>query len=147
MEFLGDCFQERAKQKGVRLSWGAPQDCMIEGDEGHFKRVMNNLIDNALKFTDSSEKMDVSLICQDKLAMIQVRDTGIGIAPENQPKIFMRFFRDEKARSREGSGLGLSIVKAICDAHLWQIGLESVPGQGTLIRIFIPMLESDEQSA
>ena len=78
--------------------------------------------------------------------MVEVRDTGIGIAPENQPKIFMRFFRDEKARSREGSGLGLSIVKAICDAHAWQIGLESLPDQGTAIRIFIPASETETES-
>lgn len=141
LEPLVERFQERARQKGVTLSWCAEEDCMIEADEGHFKRVMNNLVDNALKFTDSGGTVEVSLICQEGLAMVQVRDSGIGISPENQPKIFMRFFRDEKARSREGSGLGLSIVKAICDAHAWQIGLESIPGKGTLIRVFIPMLE------
>lgn len=143
---LVERFQEKARQKNVKLTWIPTADCVFEADEGHFKRVLNNLIDNALKFTDSGGKVDVSLAYQDGLAMLEVRDNGIGIAPENQPKIFMRFFRDERARSREGSGLGLSIVKAICDAHGWRIGLESLPGQGTMIQILIPALETEPTS-
>ncbi len=139
LEPLVERFQERAGQKNVTLSWNPQAECVFDADEGHFKRVMNNLIDNALKFTDSGGEIWVSFIFQDGQAIIEVKDTGIGITPENQPKIFMRFFRDEKARSREGSGLGLSIVKAICDAHGWQIGLESLPGKGTTIRISIPV--------
>ncbi len=138
LEPLVDRFQERARQKGVRLHWSPQADFTFEADEGHFKRVMINLVDNALKFTDSGGEVIVSIILQEGMAMVEVRDNGIGITPENQPKIFMRFFRDEKARAREGSGLGLSIVKAICDAHAWELGLESLPGQGTAIRIFIP---------
>lgn len=139
LEPLVERFQERSKQKGIKLIWSPSGDGVIDADEGHFRRVMNNLIDNALKFTDTGGEVAVALGLQDNLAVIEVKDSGIGISPENQPKIFMRFFRDELARSREGSGLGLSIVKAICDAHSWQIGLESVPGQGTSIRIFIPI--------
>jgi len=146
LEPLVSRFQERARLKGVNLKWTPLADCVFEADEGHFKRVMNNLVDNALKFTDSGGSVDVSLIFQDGTAIVEVRDNGIGINPENQPKIFMRFFRDEKARSREGSGLGLSIVKAICDAHAWQIGLESLPNQGTTIRIFIPAAEAETES-
>ncbi len=142
LEPLVERFQERARQKGIKLIWSPLGDGVIEADEGHFKRVMNNLIDNALKFTDTGGEVIVALGLQDDMAIIEVKDSGIGISPENQPKIFMRFFRDELARSREGSGLGLSIVKAICDAHLWQIGLESVPGQGTLIRLFIPVTQT-----
>ena len=142
LELIVERFQERARQKGVKLSWSPQADCAFEADEGHFRRVMNNLVDNALKFTDSGGSVDVSLAFQEGMAVIEVRDTGIGIAPANQSKIFMRFFRDEKARSREGSGLGLSIVKAICDAHGWQIGLESVSGQGTIIQVLIPAAES-----
>lgn len=142
LEPLVERFQERARQKGVRLTWSPQTDCIFEADEGHFKRVMNNLVDNALKFTDAGGTVDVSLSFHEEAAVIQVRDSGIGITPENQPKIFMRFFRDEKARSREGSGLGLSIVKAICDAHGWQIGLESAPDQGTIIQIVVPASES-----
>ena len=142
LEPLVDRFQERARQKGVKLNWSPQTDCTFEADEGHFKRVMNNLVDNALKFTDANGSVNVSLSYQAGMAVIEVRDTGIGITPANQSKIFMRFFRDEKARSREGSGLGLSIVKAICDVHGWQIGLESVSGQGTLIQVLIPAKES-----
>ncbi|HCM41883.1 MAG TPA: ATP-binding protein [Candidatus Omnitrophota bacterium] len=146
LEPLVDRFQERSRQKGIRLIWNPSGNAVIEADEGHFKRVMNNLVDNALKFTDSGGEVTVSASTQNEMVIIEVKDSGIGITSENQPKIFMRFFRDEKARSREGSGLGLSIVKAICDAHAWQIGLESIPGQGTLIRIFIPASEVGAES-
>jgi signal transduction histidine kinase len=98
-------------------------------------------MDNAVKYTGAGGQVRVSLIRKDGAADITVMDSGIGIAPEDLPRIFDRFYRADKARSREqgGIGLGLAIARWIVEAHRGQIRVESALGQGSTFSVTLPL--------
>lgn len=135
-------FQERAHRKDIRFTAAIENDVLVDGDELYLKRLFSNLTDNALKFTPDKGNVDLRLIKRDGKAVIEVSDTGMGIELEVQSKVFSRFYRTDQARSHEGSGLGLNIAKAICEGHQGQIKIQSSPGQGTLVRVEIPSIDS-----
>jgi signal transduction histidine kinase len=116
---------------------------VVEGDSHALNRLFLILIDNAVKYTPSRGSINVSLDKTDSLAVAEFRDTGIGIAAEDQPHIFDRFYRADKARSREfgGVGLGLSIARWVAEAHGGSIAVESSPGGGSVFRVRLPLLE------
>jgi signal transduction histidine kinase len=102
------------------------------------------LLDNALKYTPSSEKADanpvtVSLEQMDGSAVLRVRDRGIGIEPDDLPHIFERFYRADRARSRQGTGLGLSIAQTLVEQMGGHITAESVPGEGSTFSVWLPL--------
>jgi signal transduction histidine kinase len=98
------------------------------------------LIDNAVKYTPPNGRVSIMLEKNGAGAIAQVRDTGIGISQEDLPYIFERFYRADKARSREsGAGLGLSIARWIADAHRGSIRVESAVGQGTIFEVRVPV--------
>jgi signal transduction histidine kinase len=101
-----------------------------------------NLVDNAVKYTPEGGLISITLHRDRDFAEVRVRDTGIGISPEHQKKIFNRFYRVDKARSRElgGAGLGLSIVQWTVDAHGGTIAVESEPGQGSTFIVRLPLV-------
>jgi signal transduction histidine kinase len=99
---------------------------------------MLNLVDNAIKFTPAGGRVTISLRATASEAVITVADTGIGIAPEEQQAIFDRFYRVEHARSKRGSGLGLSISSWIAAAHAGRIDVESRPGRGSTFTVHLP---------
>ncbi|HEX9975431.1 MAG TPA: HAMP domain-containing sensor histidine kinase, partial [bacterium] len=109
------------------------------GDEQLIRRLLLNLSDNALKYTQKG-RIDFSLKSQNEFVEIKISDTGIGIPAEDLPYIFDRFYRVEKTRTREsgGSGLGLSISKWIVEAHDGVIDIKSDEGKGTTITISLP---------
>ena len=109
--------------------------------------VFNNLLDNALKYTPPDGSVSVGASIEGKSVRLEIADTGIGINSEHHDRIFERFYRVDKARSRElgGTGLGLSIVKHICIAHGGAVTVESVPGTGSTFAVILPLL--DEVSA
>jgi signal transduction histidine kinase len=115
-------------------------DFSICADRDKIEQVLVNLIDNAIKYTAQSGQIELSVIERDAEIHIKVRDTGIGIAKEHLDRIFERFYRADKARSRElgGTGLGLSIAKHIVLAHNGRISAESEPGKGTAITVTLP---------
>ena len=110
------------------------------GDEFRLRQMLLNLIDNAVKYTPEGGRIWLSLEREGGYAKISVRDTGIGIPKEEVPKIFERFYRVDKARSRRmgGSGLGLSIVKWIVEAHKGRIEVESELGKGSCFTVWLP---------
>jgi heavy metal sensor kinase len=114
----------------------------VMADRSRMKQVFVNLIDNALKYTPEGGMISVTSFAAGKMAVIEVSDTGIGIAPEAQPHVFDRFFRVDKGRARisGGTGLGLSIVKAICNAHGGTITVRSKEGDGTTMCVSLPLL-------
>ncbi|HXV14142.1 MAG TPA: ATP-binding protein [Candidatus Krumholzibacteria bacterium] len=114
---------------------------VIEGDAEALRELVDNLLSNALKFTPEGGRVDVRLGVEGPNAVLTVEDTGIGIAPEDQGRIFERFYRVDKARSRQlgGTGLGLSIVKHVALAHGGNVALKSAPGRGSTFRIQIPL--------
>lgn len=129
-----------AKEKEIELLPSIDGDYTIEGDSARFKQVIINLITNAIHYTPKGGKVMVELSHQGDFVELTVKDTGIGIPQEDVPRIFERFYRVDKARSRDsgGTGLGLAIVKHIVEAHRGKIKVESEPQKGTSFHIFIP---------
>ncbi|MGI5971018.1 MAG: ATP-binding protein, partial [Oscillospiraceae bacterium] len=113
---------------------------MICGDKARIEQVIMNVVSNALKYTPNGGTIRISAEQAEKQICITVRDNGIGIPEEDLPRVFERFYRVDKARSREsgGTGLGLAIAREIVLQHHGDITLESVHGEGTTVRIFLP---------
>lgn len=132
-------YHERAVKEDVAISLDAPQDFQILGDEIYLKRLFTNLLDNAIKFTDLHGSIAVTVTGEEEHVIVKVADTGIGIDPETLANLGKRFYRADQARSKEGAGLGLSIVRAICDVHRSSFRIESVVGKGTDVTVKIPL--------
>ena len=131
----------KTKNLGIKLDSCTPLS--VQGDRVLLLRLLWNLLDNAIKYTPESGIITVSLERLDGNAVIKIRDTGIGIAPEEQKKIFERFYRVDQSRSRRmgGSGLGLSICRQIVKQHQGSIRLESAPGEGSCFEVTIPLAD------
>ncbi len=136
--------QAQVIAKGVLVTLGAEDQAIIVGDRDRLKQVLLNLVDNAIKYTPQGGKVTLSLTKETDWVKIAVHDTGIGIAPENIPNLFDRFYRVDKARSRDagGTGLGLSIAKSVVDAHNGRIVVESQLGKGSTFTIWLPLTET-----
>jgi len=121
------------------------QQLSVMGDETALRRVLNILLDNAFKYTPLPGKVVLRAEEKDGRAVVSVEDTGVGIAREDQARIFERFYRVDKARSREmgGTGLGLAIAQWIVQLHQGSIAVESAPGNGSVFRIELPMIAQD----
>ncbi len=129
-----------AEDKGISVSCDARRHVMVEGDRARMKQVVVNLLDNAIKYTPQKGAINLRVTAVNGHAVLEVSDNGIGIPPEAIPHVFDRFFRVDKARTRDpgGAGLGLSIVKSICTAHGAQVEVESDSG-GSRFRIRLPL--------
>ncbi len=131
-----------ADQLDVRL--GSEDQAIVWGDRERLRQLLLNLADNAIKYTPAGV-ITLSLENTEGWVKVTVRDTGIGIQPDNQPKIFDRFYRTDKARSRElgGSGLGLSIVQWITQAHKGHVTVESTPQAGSTFTLWLPAFSQE----
>ena len=132
-----------AKEKTLSLDVRCPENkVVISGDEESLNQLLINLLDNAIKYTPEGGKVTVQLTTNHEQVIIEVEDNGIGIERADQKRIFERFYRVDKARSKTlgGTGLGLSIVKHIVIRHQGHIALESAPGQGSLFRVTLPLV-------
>jgi len=130
-----------AEEKHIALDCDGTEPVEVEADPVRLKQVVVNLLDNAIKYTPRGGTVSVSVRRRDNHAILQVADTGIGISPADVPHIFDRFYRADKARSRQmgGTGLGLSIVRSICLAHGGQVTVESAEGRGSVFNVEIPL--------
>jgi two-component system phosphate regulon sensor histidine kinase PhoR len=119
------------------------EDIFIYGDSDKFKQMLINLVDNSVKYTNENGHIEVILYSEDSMACISVKDNGIGIARESIPRLFERFYRVDKARSRSmgGTGLGLAIVKHISVLLNAEISVDSKIGEGTTFTIRIPIVK------
>ena len=133
-------FKEQLKKRNVDIKNEIPANSLINADKDKIEGVFTNLIDNAIKF--NREKGAIRIYSQqegDKIKII-VEDSGVGIPEKDIPRIFERFYRVDKARSRDlgGTGLGLSIVKHIVELHGGNVGVESVEGLGSKFWFTLP---------
>ena len=130
-----------AEDKHITVACDSSGPVLIEGDRARLKQVIVNLLDNAIKYTPNGGRIKLKIAREEGSAVLDVADDGIGIPPEAVPHVFKRFFRVDGSRSRDqgGAGLGLSIVKSICDAHGARVEVTSTPGQGSLFRIRHPL--------
>jgi two-component system, OmpR family, sensor kinase len=130
-----------ARSQQISLTLGHIESLEVPGDIVHLKRLLFNLVDNAIKYTPRGGNVTVSVEKVETFAVVSVADTGIGVLEEDNQKVFQRFFRSAEARSgtQGGSGLGLSIVKSIAEGHGGKVELTSVPGQGSTFRVYLPL--------
>lgn len=139
-----EMFQVVAEAAGVELTARRLEPVMIRGDGNRLWQVVNNLIDNAIKFTPARGRVSVDFCLDDDKheCVLQVTDTGAGIAPQDLPNIFERFYQGDKARQREtptrGLGLGLSICQAVVAAHGGSIEVASTLGHGSTFTVRLP---------
>lgn len=130
-----------AEDKNITIIIAFLESVEINGDEVRLRQMIWNIMHNGIKYTQSGGELKVSLLEESGFALLSIQDTGIGIPEKDLPSIFDRFYRVDKARSRDegGSGLGLSICKHITEAHKGNIEVESKPGVGTRFKIRIPV--------
>jgi two-component system phosphate regulon sensor histidine kinase PhoR len=116
----------------------------VDGYANQLERAVSNLIDNAIKYSPRGGQIEVSAKRSAGYIQIEIADNGIGIPAQDLPRIFERFYRVDRSRSREmgGTGLGLSIVKHVAQAHRGMIEVSSTLGQGSTFRMRIPILHS-----
>ena len=144
-EFLGRATRDWTKRlsaKNLSLEFSVPDQLpTVRADEMRLEEVVHNLLDNAVKYSHAGGRIVVSAAARDGELVLAVSDQGIGIPPADLPRIFERFYRIDRARSREfgGTGLGLSIVKHIAQLHGGRVEAESVIEEGTIIRVVLPL--------
>ena len=138
-----DAARPQADKKGVLLDLDATP-VSTAGDSERLGQLIDNLISNALKFTPEGGRITVRLASDGSTALFEVSDTGMGISPEDQEKLFERFYRttDAEKLALPGLGLGLSICKAIAESHDGSISVSSTEGQGTTFRVELPISET-----
>lgn len=131
--------QSKAEQSNIRLSFDA-SDIYMEANKNYISELLYNLIDNAIKYNKENGSVMSKIYTEDSFIVISVKDTGVGIAKGDQERIFERFYRVDKSRSKDtgGTGLGLSIVKHVAELYRGQIEIKSTEGKGTEIIVKFP---------
>ncbi len=137
--------QPLAAEKKIVLSCAAADRLNVQGDRKRLYQLLAALVDNAIRYTPAGGDVLVTLEGDAGRAKVSVRDSGVGIAMEDLPHIFDRFYRVDEARNRAhgGSGLGLSLAKSFVLAHGGQIEVESAPGQGSIFTVYLPLAAMD----
>ena len=145
---VAESWQQLAAIRDVQFSSTIADDAVITGDESVLRRLADILLDNAFKYTPSPGSVHLLLEKKAENAVITVQDTGLGIPEEEQQKVFERFYRVDKARSRSqgGAGLGLAIAQWIVGQHHGSISLESCSGAGSKFHVEIPLIPAPVQN-
>ena len=136
-------FTERAKREGLSLIYEEPEIFLtVIGDKNRLRQVFVNILDNALKYSDSGDTVEVTAKSQGDFAVITIADTGIGISKEDLPNVKAKFFKANS--TRRGSGIGLAVADEIINLHGGKLTLDSVEGKGTTVTIQIPLSVNGE---
>ena len=134
-----ELFQSPAEDKDLKLVCDVPGNFSILGDIRLIQRMIANLLDNAIKYTPSEGRVNVSIDAKsEQKVAITVNDTGIGISKEDLPHIFERFYRCDPSRSQAGTGLGLSFARTVARVHGGDIAVTSIPNQGSTFTVTLP---------
>jgi len=140
--------RERAARHGITLTANAPRDLpRIRADERKVKQILYNLLSNAVKFTPDGGRVDVRVETENGDIRVDVQDTGIGIAPEDKARVFEEFRQVGRERSREGTGLGLTLTKRFIELHGGRIWFDSAPGKGSTFSFTLPITRPAEVKA
>lgn len=134
-----DLYQHVAEEKALAVSATVPKEIWLTADRNRMRQVLANLLDNAIKHTPGGGRIEIRASEEQETAVITVEDTGIGMAPDELPKIWDRLYRADQSRSQHGLGLGLSLVKAVVQAHGGRVEVSSAPGVGSIFTIRLPM--------
>jgi heavy metal sensor kinase len=141
IEGVVELYRYVAEDKGILVHTVTSNDLYLTADPNRMRQILANLLDNALKYTPSGGRIDIEAHHSGQHIVILVKDTGIGIHQEELPRIWDRLYRCDQSRSQKGLGLGLSLVKAIVQAHKGQIEVFSNPGKGSTFTISLPSNE------
>jgi two-component system phosphate regulon sensor histidine kinase PhoR len=133
-------YRTRAEQAGLAVGIDAGQPVSMSGSARDLALMVGNLMENAIQYTRQGGRIDVKVSRRDDRTILEVRDTGIGVPSRDQRRVFERFYRVDRARSREtgGTGLGLSIVKHVAENHGGTVEVQSELGVGSLFRVTVP---------
>ena len=148
IETTVDHMQIIAANKKIKINYEPKKIPAIWADEARIRQLIIIFIDNAIKFTPEKGTITVSIYAKSGKAYLCVKDTGCGISKEDQPYVFERFYKVDKARggSETGTGLGLAIAWQIAKLHKGTILVESEPGQGTTFKTILPLAEDNENT-
>jgi signal transduction histidine kinase len=135
-----DLYEDAAEERGIGLVSELPADVRVRADRQRLRQALANLVDNALKYTKRGGRVTLSAERRERDVTIRVTDTGIGVGPDDLPRIWDRLYRGQgdASRSEPGLGLGLSLVRAIATAHGGRADVRSVPGQGSTFELTLP---------
>src|SRR3954469_18843115 len=133
-----DLYEDLAEQRGLTLESTCDDELMISVDRNRMRQVVANLLDNAVKYTPPGGAIRIDAHRQGPDAVLSVSDTGAGIPADELPRIWDRLYRGDKSRSERGLGLGLSLVKAIVEAHGGRVAVTSTPGSGSRFELTLP---------
>ena len=132
-------YRDVAEAKGVSLSVDTARDVVVSGDRIRLEQVAANLIDNAVKYTPPGGRVVIEVRPDGDRAALRVRDTGPGVPDDELPRIWDRLFRGDSSRATRGLGLGLSLVKAVVEAHGGSVSVTSEPGRGSTFTVSLPV--------
>ena len=137
-----------AEKNDISIDLQVAEDCPILILEDDLYQIVFNLTENGIKYNVPGGRLTIRVFRQEDNAVLQLRDTGVGIPEESLDQIFERFYRVDKARSRQsgGSGLGLSIVRTIVERNQGQITVASTPGEGSVFTVTFPIFDTEENT-
>jgi signal transduction histidine kinase len=139
LEDVIDIYQLVAEEKRIAVDAELESPCPAPVDRVRMRQVFANLLDNALKYTAEGGNVRISCRTEAERVIVAFGDTGMGISSEEQGRIWGRLYRGDKSRSQRGLGLGLSLVKAIVEAHRGSVSVESTIGQGSTFTVSLPV--------
>jgi signal transduction histidine kinase len=136
-----DLYDIVSSERGVHIVTRLSAGVLVVVDRARIRQACANLIDNAVKYTGPGGRVEVAVVREDATALMRVLDTGRGIPPEDQSRVWERLYRGDHSRSERGLGLGLSLVKAIIEAHGGRVSVESEVGSGSTFEVRLPVAE------
>jgi signal transduction histidine kinase len=139
VEAAVDLYRHVAEDKQIVVSTASDPELRLMADRSRLRQVLANLLDNAIKYTPAGGHVDVEATRQQNLAVISVRDTGIGVMAHEMPRIWDRLYRGAHGRAERGLGLGLSLVRAIVMAHGGRVDVATASGGGAVFTIQLPV--------
>jgi signal transduction histidine kinase len=139
-----DLYEYVADERQVAVQAELPAPCEVSVDRNRVRQVFANLLDNAIKYTPENGCVTISVRDEPQQSIVTIRDTGIGIPPDEQDKIWTRLYRGDKSRSQRGLGLGLSLVKAVVEAHHGRVSVTSTNGHGSQFTVTFPKSPGDQ---
>ena len=142
-----DLYRYVAEDKGIAFSLVTPASIWLTADRSRLRQVVANLLDNAIKYTSGGGRVEVSAASEPYQVVIRVSDTGMGMTQDELSRIWERLYRGDRSRSERGLGLGLSLVKAIVEAHRGRVHAASTPGSGSTFTLVFPTTPFAEPSS
>lgn len=134
-----DLYQILAEEKNITITSSVPEPLGVQADRNRLQQALANLLDNAIKYNSPGGRVEVVAREQEGQLHLSVRDSGLGIPAEEQPRIWERLYRGDKSRHEKGLGLGLSLVRAVVQAHKGSVEVQSEPGKGSKFTLRLPL--------